>query len=340
MDQKNQIWWGHGKGITKLDLNSFEVSQTVPAVQLNYVEINQEFVDFRRLDDEGYSDCVAYGTLPDAKNSVIPFYNYPERLKMPHNLNHLTFHFSAIDWVAPHKIQYQYRLNGIDKNWSMLRSDGVAEYRNIPSGQYTFEFRAIGESNVYSKSMSYPVEIVAPWYEHFWVRVIGVLMLIGVLYGLFKWRIRQLSQNQKVLMHIVSERTKELTELTEEMKVANKELLKKNEQISNQSEKLNAANEALNTVNANLEKMVKERTKELTVKNKTLSDYAFMNAHNLRVPVANIKGIIQLFDFKLTMRDKEELIEKLKVQSDDLDEALINITNRLDEDKLPASNRD
>lgn len=141
-------------------------------------------------------------------------------------------------------------------------------------------------------------------------------------------------------MNIVDERTKELTALTEEMKLANEELMEKNKQISSQSEKLNLANEALNTVNSNLEKIVRERTRELTNKNKILSDYAFLNAHNLRVPVANIKGIIQLFDFKLTMEEKEELIERLKGQSDDLDQALIDITNRLEKDETSKADQD
>ncbi|MBK9593297.1 MAG: hypothetical protein IPO32_17965 [Crocinitomicaceae bacterium] len=42
---------------------------------------------------------------------------------MPYNLNHLTFHFSAIDWSAPHKLRYKYMLEGLDKDWSPLLED-------------------------------------------------------------------------------------------------------------------------------------------------------------------------------------------------------------------------
>lgn len=338
LDRNNQIWWGLGKGITKLDLNSFAVSGKQPEVQLDYVEINQEFVDFRQIADTECDECDQAHFSKES--TIIPFYNYPKDLQLPHHLNHITFHFSAIDWAAPHKLKYQYRFNGFDKSWSQLQPDGVAEYRNIPSGNYVFDFRAIGESNIYSRTLSYPVEIVAPWYESIWAQLLGVLLIVAIVFGIFRWRIRQLSRNQIILRNIVNERTKELMALTEEMKFANKELTEKNEQISSQSEKLNLANEALNTVNTNLERMVKERTRELTNKNKILSDFAFMNAHNLRVPVANIKGIIQLFEFKLTMEEKEELIERLKGQSDDLDQALIDITNRLEKDETSKADQD
>ena len=140
--------------------------------------------------------------------------------------------------------------------------------------------------------------------------------------------------NQKILKKTVGERTLELRTKTDELKKTNIELKSKNSEISNQSNELNLVNEALNVVNANLEKMVEARTNELMVKNKTLSDYAFINAHDLRVPVANIKGIIQLFEFNLTMQEKEELLEKLKGQSNDLDDVLIDIQRRLEKDDV------
>lgn len=61
-----------------------------------------------------------------------------------------------------------------------------------------------------------------------------------------------------------------------------------------------------------------ERTNELVIKNKKPSDYTFLNAHNLRAPVANIKGVIQLFDINLRLKEdtlidhqeKEEILNQ------------------------------
>ena len=64
---------------------------------------------------------------------------------------------------------------------------------------------------------------------------------------------------------------------------------------------LNASNEAIKVqaeeikhINENLEHLVSQRTEELEKKNKVLEEYAFINAHKLRAPVASILGLIPI----------------------------------------------
>jgi signal transduction histidine kinase len=272
--------------------------------------------------------------LNERNDSIKAFYNYPLKLVLPPKFNHLSFHFSALDWAASHKLQYQYILEGYDEDWSPLKPDGVAVYRNVPYGEYEFKFRAIGESKIWSDTISYSVNVLTPWTDTIFAKLLLAISIILMLLALYRWRTNRLKYNQKILKKTVGERTLELRTKTDELKKTNIELKSKNSEISNQSNELNLVNEALNVVNANLEKMVEARTNELMVKNKTLSDYAFINAHDLRVPVANIKGIIQLFEFNLTMQEKEELLEKLKGQSNDLDDVLIDIQRRLEKDDV------
>mgnify|MGYP002625914255 CR=1 FL=1 len=47
-------------------------------------------------------------------------------------------------------------------------------------------------------------------------------------------------------------------------------------------------------INENLEEIVHERTVALKKKNKALEEYAFINAHKLRSPVASILGLIDI----------------------------------------------
>ena len=65
-------------------------------MQLNRIDINGQFVDYRHLKDSN--------RMKMEFNGVARFYNYPLNLELPYNHNHLTFYFSAIDWSAPHKI--------------------------------------------------------------------------------------------------------------------------------------------------------------------------------------------------------------------------------------------
>jgi AraC-like DNA-binding protein len=118
-----------------LDLNQFEISEEPPRIRLNYIELKQTFVDFRRISDPGYRNTLAFGDyLDQAFDSAAAFYNYPLNLKLPYHINHLTFHFSAISWDAPHKIQYQFKMEGLDKDWSPPIADNKVDYRDLAPG--------------------------------------------------------------------------------------------------------------------------------------------------------------------------------------------------------------
>ena len=113
-DSKNQIWWGGGHGYTKLDPDQFEIpTKPIENLRLTHIEINQQFIDFRKLSEVSYNSSLPFGEdLSQAFDSVVGFYNYPQTMDLPYDLNHLTFYFSAIDWAGPHKIKYQYFMEG------------------------------------------------------------------------------------------------------------------------------------------------------------------------------------------------------------------------------------
>jgi len=161
LDDENRIWWGTGKSLAMLDLNKYEQIKKPPVLQLTDVRLDQTFLDYRIIKDsiEDGHICYIPGT-EKAINSidydgVIPFTNCPERLELPYDINHVTFYFSGIDWSAPHKIQYQFKLQGHDDGWSHLMTENKAVYSNIPPGDYIFKVRAISDSKIWSEVMAY-----------------------------------------------------------------------------------------------------------------------------------------------------------------------------------------
>lgn len=82
------------------------------------------------------------------------------------------------------------------------------------------------------------------------------------------------------------------------------------EEIQIQSEELNSLNETLIDMNHSLEQAVDDRTKELKIKNRQLAEYAFINAHKLRAPIATLQGLLNLIDKDAANQDI--ILEKIK----------------------------
>src|SRR6056297_3155532 len=176
IDSKNRAWWGTGNGLVMLNLNTRKFSDTIPQPRLSQLEINEQFIDYRTIPDslDSYWDQVKF-------NGVQIFDNYPLSLQLPYDKNHLTFYFAAIDWAAPHKIQYSYRMEDLHTNWSQPTADPVADYRNLPFGTYTFQIRAVSESGIWSEPFEYAFTNLPPWWHSWWAYIFYSALFLNAL---------------------------------------------------------------------------------------------------------------------------------------------------------------
>jgi len=216
LDSKNKMWMGSDKGLNMLDLNEFKLSDKTPKPFLKQLDINEQFIDYRNMSDS-LADEISY-------TDVQEFQNYPLNLKIPYDKNHLTFHFTAIDWLAPHKIKYQYKIEGLNEKWNLPTEEPKADYRNIPYGTYTFKVRAIGESGKWSSPFEYKFTIHPPWWHTGWFRILYVLCFLLLLFLLYRWRTASLRKRQEELEQIVAERTSEVVQQKEIIEEKHKEI--------------------------------------------------------------------------------------------------------------------
>lgn len=212
LDSKNRVWWGKTKGVTMLNLDQFKFPDNPAKIHLDHIEINQQFIDFRRLVDTTYYETISFGeTLSHSFDSVAAFFNYPVNMTLPYHLNHLTFHFSAIDWAGPHKLQYSYKIKGLDKNWSLPQSEPKAEYRNLPHGKHTLQVKAIGAAQVWSEPFEYTFTVHPPWWYTWWAYSLYVLIGLLLLTGLFLYQRRRWQLQTR--LEVEEEKAERLKEL-------------------------------------------------------------------------------------------------------------------------------
>jgi signal transduction histidine kinase/ligand-binding sensor domain-containing protein/DNA-binding response OmpR family regulator len=257
IDKQNRIWFGAPNGIKILDLNQFQLSEKPPQqVRLTNIEVNQAFIDYRRLSDEAYSeDLFSEKELNTSIDSVVSFSNLPFRLRLPYQLNHLSFHFSAIDWTAPGKIQYSYWMEGVDKTWSPAQSEPRVDYRNLPHGKFTLKLKAKGLSNTWSEPVFYSFTIAPPWWQTWWAYLAYSLVLSFIIYQLYQLQLsRRLALEEgKRLKEINNLKSSIYTNITHEFRTpltvihgmaeeleddAPKEILPKTSLIKRNSQKL------------------------------------------------------------------------------------------------------
>jgi len=96
------------------------------------------------------------------------------------------------------------------------------------------------------------------------------------------------------------------------------------------NEEIQAQAGVIKIINDNLEVLVKERTIELEKKNKALEEYAFINAHKLRAPVASILGLVNLISKQPLSPESRDIAERLQDSTQKLDAVVSSITKAIE----------
>jgi two-component system sensor histidine kinase/response regulator len=120
--------------------------------------------------------------------------------------------------------------------------------------------------------------------------------------------------------------------LKTELQEKNEELTASEEELRASQEELLASQEELTQINENLNNLVKERTLTIIDQNKKFVHHAFINAHQVRSPLARIQGLVNLLNYETHNLSEEsrEIQQRLKDSANELDDILHEVRKNLD----------
>lgn len=109
--------------------------------------------------------------------------------------------------------------------------------------------------------------------------------------------------------------------------INNKKKAKTNKQLQALNDEVSLQKENLDRINHNLEEIITERTLDLQIKNKKLSEYSAHLSHQVRSPIATMKGLMMLEEDQLIEND--EFVKEIGKCINDIDDKIRNINTNL-----------
>ena len=137
----------------------------------------------------------------------------------------------------------------------------------------------------------------------------------------------------------IAHKNQQIKQLLEEIRSKNISLESQIGENRLMNDELNALNEELMSVNEGLEKTVMERTSILQDQNEQLAEYAFINSHLLRAPIARILGLSNIITKEVKLDKDKHMLEALHITTQELDEIVRKIGDILYEER-PMSRAD
>jgi hypothetical protein len=80
------------------------------------------------------------------ENSIL----YTDKIVLNYDQNFFTIEFASLDYTAPEKNIYEYKLEGIDKDWIKSNGRRFASYTDINNGNYKFKVRGSNSSGIFN----------------------------------------------------------------------------------------------------------------------------------------------------------------------------------------------
>ena len=112
-------------------------------------------------------------------------------LKLKHNNKNVKICFSSVALKSKGNFLYQYRLLGLDSNWTDVSpTSPFVLFAQIPSGNFNFELRSINEHGIFSKTIRFSVFVETPFWQRWWFYLLLIIVVAGIITVLFMIRIR------------------------------------------------------------------------------------------------------------------------------------------------------
>jgi ligand-binding sensor domain-containing protein/signal transduction histidine kinase len=99
--------------------------------------------------------------------------------------------YTAIHLGAPERVQYSYKLEGLDAQWVSAGARRVIDYNSLRHGRYRFMVRANLPGGAASEE-SYSFELLPQFYETAWFRMLCAALVLACAWAVFRLRVRQI----------------------------------------------------------------------------------------------------------------------------------------------------
>jgi signal transduction histidine kinase/ligand-binding sensor domain-containing protein len=210
-------WFGGPQGLLRYD----------PSVARDY---NRSYLTLIRKTVIKNDSVIFDGAWSNSSRQIVDAQPADFVPRIDYSANAIRFTFASASYPVRGKNQYQYYLQGFDKNWSEWTSGLQKEYTNLQKGDYVFHVRSI---NVYGKAgeeARYSFFIRTPWFLKWWGFILYLIVFCGVIYIIVVLRSQQLIKEKQQLETVVKERTNDLQKTLDDLKETQVQLI--------QSEKL------------------------------------------------------------------------------------------------------
>jgi len=220
-DSEMQRWWAHPDAIVRyqsFDASDgaltgqipFNAASIAPDGRLWFATGFLQGIDPERLYLNSVPPPVQIEQIVSDQRTFTTDLERSAPVRLPPLVRDLEVDYTALSLIAPSKVLFRYKLDGLDRDWRDAGNRRAAFYTNLPPGNYRFHVIACNNDGVWNDAGTLLDFSIAPaYYQTVWFRTVCALLLVFLLWMLHRLRLRQVEQQFNVALDArVDERTR------------------------------------------------------------------------------------------------------------------------------------
>jgi ligand-binding sensor domain-containing protein/signal transduction histidine kinase len=181
-DASGALWFGTYNGLVRYVPVADEQSKS-PPVFLSNLRVNGESI--KKLSELGETSVANLDFASDQRQIQIDFF--------------------ALGFGTGEALRYQYKLEGIDADWSEPSAQRTINL-NLSSGKYQFLVRAVNADGLTSeRPASISFTIARPVWQRWWFLVLLAFLIAALVYLIYSYRLKRLVELERVRTRIATD---------------------------------------------------------------------------------------------------------------------------------------
>lgn len=194
-DAKGRMYFGSVKGLISFHPDEFTKSNFTPLVYITGFQVNNKELIINK-----------------SGSPLTKSITYTDKIRLTHNQSTFSIDFASLSYTAPEMSEYAYKMEGLNKDWTYLKTNRKVYFTELTPGTYTFKVKAaINNEGWKGPESGLIIEILPPWWASRWAYLTYTLLVSGLIYFLIRNYHRRINEKNRRKIEILEhEKEKEI----------------------------------------------------------------------------------------------------------------------------------
>lgn len=199
-----EIFFGGTNGFNVFSPNSIKRADFIPQIVItDFLIYNKSVPIGKNIDDR----IILSKSILETKKIILS-----------HQDEVFSIQFAALDYTAPGKNLYAYKMEGFENEWNHIGTRNYATFTKLPPGNYVFRVKGSNYNGVWNETgTSLEIVIEPPIWNTWWSRLVLVLSFVAVLVLVYRIRTNSIKKYNVELEKYVAGRTDQLESINKEL---------------------------------------------------------------------------------------------------------------------------